>query len=171
VPEQLLTILKLCLLALIYLFFLRVLRAVWAEVGPLRAAAGSASPPVAAAAPSGRRGSRPPKAGRGGRTRSSRKQPAAPTRLVTVEPVGRAGAEFALGPELTVGRAAGCSLVFDERFVSQVHCRIFLRDGAVFVEDLGSTNGTWVNGARVVGQMPARLGDRVQVGNVVLEVR
>jgi hypothetical protein len=170
VPEQLLTILKLCLLALVYLFFLRVLRAVWAEVGPLRAAAGTAPAPVAAAAP-GRRGARSAKAGRGGRTRSSRKQPAAPTRLVTVEPAGRAGAEFALGPELTVGRAAGCSLVFDERFVSQVHCRIFLRDGSVFVEDLGSTNGTWVNGARVVGQMPARLGDRVQVGNVVLEVR
>jgi len=171
VPEQLLTILKLCLLALVYLFFLRVLRAVWAEVGPLRAAAGAASPPVAAAAPPGRRGARTPKAGRGGRTRSSRRQPAAPTRLVTVEPAGRAGTEFALGPELTIGRAAGCSLVFDERFVSQVHCRIFLRDGSVFVEDLGSTNGTWVNGARVVGQMPARLGDRVQVGNVVLEVR
>jgi pSer/pThr/pTyr-binding forkhead associated (FHA) protein len=90
---------------------------------------------------------------------------------VTVEPVARAGLEVALGPEITVGRAAGCSMVFDERFVSQVHCRIFLRDGSVFVEDLGSTNGTWVNGARVVGQMPARLGDRVQIGNVVLEVR
>ncbi len=70
-----------------------------------------------------------------------------------------------------MGRAPGCSLVFDEQFVSQVHSRIFVRDGSVFVEDLGSTNGTWVNGTRAVGQMPARLGDRVQVGNVVMEVR
>ena len=61
--------------------------------------------------------------------------------------------------------------MFDEQYVSQVHSRIFTRDGSVFVEDLGSTNGTWVNGARAVGQMPARLGDRVQVGNVVMEVR
>ena len=61
--------------------------------------------------------------------------------------------------------------MFDEQFVSQVHSRIFVRDGSVFVEDLGSTNGTWVNGTRAVGQMPARLGDRIQVGNVVMEVR
>ena len=167
-PEQLLTVLKLCLLALVYLFFLRVLRAVWAEVGPLRAATGAA--PAAAPTPAGGRRTGRGKAARA-RTRSSRRQPASPTRLVTVAPAARAGAEFGLGPELTVGRAAGCSLVFDERFVSQVHCRVFVRDGAVFVEDLGSTNGTWVNGARVVGQMPARLGDRIQVGNVVLEVR
>ena len=171
-PEQLLTVLKLCLLALLYLFFLRVLRAVWAEVGPLRAATGqvprSAGAPAAAEPPAaGRRG----RSARAGRSRSSRRQPSVPTRLVTVEPPSRAGAEAALGPELTIGRAAGCSMVFDERFVSQVHCRVFVRDGAVFVEDLGSTNGTWVNGARVVGQMPARLGDRIQVGNVVLEVR
>jgi pSer/pThr/pTyr-binding forkhead associated (FHA) protein len=88
-----------------------------------------------------------------------------------VEPQARAGAEFPLGPDLTVGRAPGCNLVFDEQYVSQVHTRVFTRDGSVFVEDLGSTNGTWVNGARAVGQMPARLGDRIQIGNVVMEVR
>ena len=88
-----------------------------------------------------------------------------------VEPAGRAGAEFPLGQELTVGRAAGCSISLDEQYVSQVHSRIFVRDGSVFVEDLGSTNGTWVNGTRAVGQMPARLGDRIQIGNVVMEVR
>ena len=70
-----------------------------------------------------------------------------------------------------MGRSPGCSLVFDEQYVSQVHARVFVREGGAFVEDLGSTNGTWVNGSRVVGQMPARLGDRVQVGNVVMEVR
>jgi pSer/pThr/pTyr-binding forkhead associated (FHA) protein len=161
VPEQLLTVLKLCLLALLYLFFLRVLRAVWTEVNPPRATAVDRAPvPVAAAAPSTK--------GRAGRGR--RKQ-TFPTRLVVVEPAGRAGTEYPLGPELTIGRAPGCSMVFDEQYVSQVHARIFVRDGSVFVEDLGSTNGTWVNGARAVGQMPARLGDRVQVGNIVMEVR
>ena len=61
--------------------------------------------------------------------------------------------------------------MFDEQYVSQVHSRVFIRDGSVFVEDLGSTNGTWVNGARAVGQMPARPGDRIQIGNVILELR
>ncbi|MBS1837046.1 MAG: FHA domain-containing protein [Actinobacteria bacterium] len=159
-PEQLLTVLKLCLLALLYLFFLRVLRAVWTEVNPPKVA--PTRKPAAPVAPSTR--------ARRGAARARRK-PAVPTRLVVVEPSARVGAEFALGPDLTVGRAPGCDLVFDEQYVSQVHTRIFSRDGAVFVEDLGSTNGTWVNGARAVGQMPARLGDRIQVGNVVMEVR
>ena len=164
-PEQLLTVLKLCLLALLYLFFLRVLRAVWTEVNPPKTATAA---PVAAAAPTGSARARRAAARSTGR---SRRKEAVPTRLVVVEPAARQGAEFALGPDMTVGRAAGCNLVFDEQYVSQVHTRIFSRDGSVFVEDLGSTNGTWVNGSRAVGQMPARLGDRIQIGNVVMEVR
>ncbi len=161
-PEQLLTVLKFCLLALLYLFFLRVLRAIWSEVSPRPASVVDAG--AVAAAPAGP-GAKAPRS-----TRKVRRN-ATPSELVVVEPAVRAGARAALGPDLTVGRAAGCSLVFDERYVSQVHARIFVRDGSVFVEDLGSTNGTWVNGARVVGQMPARLGDRIRVGNVGMEVR
>ena len=161
-PEQLLTVLKFCLLALLYLFFLRVLRAIWSEVSPRPASVVDAG--AVAAAPSAR-GAKVPRA-----TRKVRRA-ATPSELVVVEPAARAGARATLGPDLTVGRAAGCSLVFDERYVSQVHARVFVRDGAAFVEDLGSTNGTWVNGSRVVGQMPARPGDRIQVGNVVMEVR
>ena len=163
-PEQLLTVLKLCLLALLYLFFLRVLRAVWTEVNPPKAASASTpAPPI----PGGGRARRAAARG-GGRVR---RKDVVPTRLVVVEPTARHGVEFALGPDMTVGRAAGCDLVFDEQYVSQVHTRIFSRESSVFVEDLGSTNGTWVNGTRAVGQMPARLGDRIQIGNVVMEVR
>ncbi len=165
--EQLLTVLKLCLLALLYLFFLRVLRAVWSEVNPPKLATAEAA--------TGRRSTSPkaPKAkgAKAPKSTKARRGPSVPTRLVLIEPAERAGAEFALGPELTVGRAGGCSIVLDEQYVSQVHCRIFVRDGSVFAEDLGSTNGTWVNGSRAVGQMPARLGDRIQIGNVVMEVR
>jgi len=171
VSEQLLTVLKLCLLALLYLFFLRVLRAVWSEVNPPRAAADVAAAP---AAPTGRRRKRAPKVAkppRPAKGAKARRGSASPTTLVLVEPATRAGTEFALGPELTIGRAGGCSIVLDEQYVSQVHSRLFLRDGSAFVEDLGSTNGTWVNGTRAVGQMPARVGDRIQVGNVVMEVR
>lgn len=161
--EQLLTVLKLCLLALLYLFFLRVLRAVWTEVNPPRPATADLGGVPRKAAKQ-----KSPKV-KSSKTR--RRAPAVPTRLVIVEPAARAGAEFALGPELTIGRAAGCSIVLDEQYVSQVHTRVFIRDGSVFAEDLGSTNGTWVNGSRAVGQMAARLGDRIQVGNVVMEVR
>ncbi|HPU40542.1 MAG TPA: FHA domain-containing protein [Microthrixaceae bacterium] len=163
-PEQLLTVLKLCLLALLYLFFLRVLRAVWTEVNPPKAVATPPAPPTGTGSARSRRS-----AARS--TARARRKEVVPTRLVVVEPGARAGVEYALGPDMTVGRAQGCNLVFDEQYVSQVHTRIFSRDGSVFVEDLGSTNGTWVNGSRAVGQMPARLGDRIQIGNVVMEVR
>ncbi|MGB6057039.1 MAG: FHA domain-containing protein [Microthrixaceae bacterium] len=165
--EQLLTILKLCLLALLYLFFLRVLRAVWTEVSPPRVPA--PGPASATGRVSSKRASRPAKAAKPAKSR--RRVPAAPSRLVVVEPPERAGIEYPLGSEVTIGRASGCNIVLDEQYVSQVHTRLFTREGSIFAEDLGSTNGTWVNGARAVGQMPARLGDRLQIGNVVLEVR
>jgi hypothetical protein len=165
VSEQVLTVLKLCLLALLYLFFLRVLRAVWTEVNPPRPA-----PEAVQAAPRAR-GAGPARPSRQRPNRTRRGAPPTPTRLVAVEPAERSGIEFPLIDEMTVGRAGGCSVVLDEQYVSQVHARIFMRDGSVFVEDLGSTNGTWVNGSRAVGQMPARPGDRIQVGNVVMEVR
>lgn len=159
-PEQLLTVLKICLLVLLYLFFLRVLRAVWAEVNGPKLATES-QPAAAAPAPS---------KGRSRSQRSSRRS-ATPTKLAVVEPLARASADFPIGPEVTIGRSAGCSIVFDEQYVSSVHTRVFAREDQVFVEDLGSTNGTWVNGVRAVGQMPVRVGDRVQIGNVILELR
>ncbi|MFM7063812.1 MAG: FHA domain-containing protein [Actinomycetes bacterium] len=165
-PEQLLTILKLCLLALLYLFFLRVLRAVWTEVNPPKLpAADGAAPPVAAptSAP------RMPKAPKVPNTR--KKAPAVPTVLVATAPPGRAGSQWSLAQELVAGRHAGCNVVLDEQYVSQQHAKFFVRSGAAFVEDLGSTNGTWVNGERATGQRPVRPGDQVQIGNVVLEVR
>jgi len=73
-------------------------------------------------------------------------------------------------PELTIGRAPGCHVsVADDTFASSLHARVFGRDGGVFVEDLGSTNGTYVNGARLAGPTVLRPGDQVQVGNTVLE--
>ena len=156
--EQLLNILKLCLLALVYLFLVRVVRAVWAEVSPPaadgRRRRGAA--PVAAPAPA------PP---RGRRTRGS------PTELVAVEPPDQVGRRYPLGDEITVGRAAGCQVTVDDTYVSQLHARVFTRDGQLFVEDLGSTNGTYLNRVKVAGPMVMQKGDRLQVGNTVLEVR
>jgi pSer/pThr/pTyr-binding forkhead associated (FHA) protein len=166
--EQLLTILKLCLLAVLYLFFLRVLRAVWVEVNgpkqPARATAvaagrvpvGPAAGPVAPATttdPKGRRG---------------RKGKA--TQLTVVEPADQRGRVFPVAEELTVGRAAGCGVTIDDTYASQLHARLFRRDGQVFVEDLGSTNGTFLNDAKVTGPSAMGRGDRLKVGNTVLEL-
>jgi pSer/pThr/pTyr-binding forkhead associated (FHA) protein len=57
-----------------------------------------------------------------------------------------------------------------DTFVSQLHARIYVREGRPFVEDLGSTNGTFLNRTRLSQTMPLHRGDRVQVGQTVLEV-
>ena len=142
-PESLLTILKFLFLALVWLFFARVLRAVQTELKPVAVADG------ASAAPS--RGS--------------------VAHLKVVEPVDKRGQVFDLGDELTVGRAGGCQIALeDDKTVSQLHARVFRRDGRVYVEDLGSTNGTYLNAKKVAAPVALHRGDRLQVGRTVLEV-
>jgi len=160
VSEQLLTILKLCLLALLYLFFFRVLRAVWAELRP---------PKLVAATP---RAAAPAAGGRAARKAAKRQAEVAPSppRLVVVEPADQRGRAFPLGPEVTVGRAAGCQITLDDTYASQIHARVFQRDGQYLVEDLGSTNGTYLNRHKVAGPMVVHPGDRLQIGNTVLEL-
>jgi pSer/pThr/pTyr-binding forkhead associated (FHA) protein len=153
VSEQLLTILRFALLALLYLFFLRVLRAVWAEIrGPRVSTRRQRAAAVAAPAPS----------------KKARKS--GEPHLLVVEPVAQRGRTFPLGQELTVGRAAGCQVTLDDTYVSQLHARVFARDGQYLVEDLGSTNGTYLNRNRVTGAIVMKRGDRLQVGNTVMEL-
>ena len=157
VSDQLLLVLKLCLLALLYLFFFRVVRAVWAELRPLpQIPAGATTPPVVAP------------------TRKRRKESsdAVPTRqLVVREPVELSGKAWALAGEVSIGRAAGCQVTIDDTYASQIHARIFNRDNQWQIEDLGSTNGTWLNRHKVAGPMVIKPGDVVQIGNTVMEMQ
>jgi pSer/pThr/pTyr-binding forkhead associated (FHA) protein len=89
---------------------------------------------------------------------------------VIVEPSEQRGRTIPLTGEVTVGRAAGCEVTIDDTYASQLHARLFLRDGQVFVEDLGSTNGTYLNRQKVSGPMVMQHGDRLQVGNTVMEL-
>ncbi|HVF76021.1 MAG TPA: FHA domain-containing protein [Acidimicrobiales bacterium] len=149
-PEDLLTILKFVFLALVWLFFARVLRAVWAELSPAAVA-----PPASAsaAAPASPRGT------------------TAPARVKVVDPPDRRGRMYDLADEVTIGRASGCQIALeDDKAVSQLHARLFRRDGRLYLEDLGSTNGTYLNAKKVAGPVALARGDRVQVGRTVLEV-
>jgi hypothetical protein len=151
--EQLLNVFKLCLLVLLYLFFARVLRAVWAELR---------EPKPVVVAPAAVAASPPP---------SNPKRSAARPRLVVVSPPELADTAYELIEELTIGRAAGCHISLDDRFISQVHARMFLRDGQCFIEDLGSTNGTFLNENKVAGPSVVKRGDRVKIGNFLMELQ
>ncbi len=154
-PEPLLGLLKLCALALLYLFFLRVLRAVWAEVSPKVATVG---------APDVR-----PKQRRSARSGGVRR-PKGSRRLVVLEPRERKGHGWDLGQELTIGRAAGCQITLEDSYVSQLHARVFVREGVPYVEDLGSTNGTYLNTRKVSSAIPMRQGDQLKIGSTLMEV-
>lgn len=159
--SPLLTILKYVFLAVLYLFFLRVLRAVWIELRePKIATIERAVPaddtilvPTATAA-------------------GTVSLPAGPFEaLVELTPEGAELRRFPLGNETSLGRSPGCGIALPEdTFVSQVHARVFRRDGLVWVEDLGSTNGTYLNGARVGPPQAMQAGDRLQIGRTVVEL-
>jgi pSer/pThr/pTyr-binding forkhead associated (FHA) protein len=87
-----------------------------------------------------------------------------------VEPQERRGQTFQLADEVTVGRAAGCGVRLEDAYTSSIHARLFRRNGSLWVEDLGSTNGTWVNAERISSAMKLGKGDLLQVGGTVFEV-
>lgn len=169
--DSVLTVLKLAFLAGLYLFLARVVRAVWVEIhaerGSLaervRSGSEGASAPAATEAMSSAR-ERPvePK-------KSKRQTPSFTLKIV--EPPERRGRTFPMTEEMTIGRAAGCAVSIEDPLISQLHARIFRRDGQFFIEDLGSTNGTFLNRKRVGGPIPMSVSDRVAMGDTVLEVK
>lgn len=70
----------------------------------------------------------------------------------------------------SIGRDVNNSIVIDDTFVSAEHALLTFRGRAWYVEDRGSTNGTWLNGRRVEGLLPLGYGDEIQVGQVRLRL-
>jgi FHA domain len=80
------------------------------------------------------------------------------------------GATFALDAITSLGRDVNNSIVIDDDFVSATHAALTYRGRAWYVEDLGSTNGTFVNGSQIDGLAPLAFGDEVQVGQARLRL-
>lgn len=74
---------------------------------------------------------------------------------------------YELEEDTTIGRGGKCGLCVDDRYLSQKHCRIFKRDGSFYIEDLDSTNGTFLNGEQL-GEEAVELfdGDKLGFGRV-----
>jgi pSer/pThr/pTyr-binding forkhead associated (FHA) protein len=155
VSDQLLNTLKVALLGLLYLFFARVLWAVWTEVRVPTAPGLTASRLKKRSAP------------RSGKQAAL----ATPSKLLMVEPPSMRGSTLSLDDEVLVGRSGECNVTLaDDPFVSTKHARFFRSGDNWFVEDLGSTNGTLVNAVRIGAAQMLRADDRVQTGSAVFEV-
>jgi len=147
---------RLAFLALLWLFVLSAVRAVRADLfGPTRRQQRRTNAPRASAPP-------PPPRNRRGR---------APTKLVVTAGTLR-GTTIPLGHgPLTIGRAGESTLVLDDDFASAHHARLIPSDGQWLVEDLGSTNGTYLDRAKVTRPIPVPVGAPVRIGKTVMELR
>ena len=90
-------------------------------------------------------------------------------RLVVLESPSRepaAGSVFRLDAVTGLGRDVNNAIVLDDDFVSANHAALTYRGRAWYLEDLGSTNGTYVNGNQIEGLVPVAFGDEIQLGPV-----
>jgi pSer/pThr/pTyr-binding forkhead associated (FHA) protein len=142
-------------IVLIFLFFLRVIRAVWVEVSP--------------ATIRKTRSERRQERDADHPDRASQRRKALVLRIV--EPQDREGQTFDLDDELTIGRASGCGVSTpDDIYTSTLHARLFRHNDQLWVEDLGSTNGTYINSEKIAQAQRLGKGDVLQVGSTVFEV-
>jgi Inner membrane component of T3SS, cytoplasmic domain len=128
-------------------------------------------------------GSSPGKPGR--RTRAARARSAPPARAprparpgraapqqLMVTAGGLAGTSVSLADQqITIGRANDATLVLDDDYASTRHARLFPQDGQWIVEDLGSTNGTYLDRQKVTQPTPVPIGVPIRIGKTVLELR
>ncbi len=82
-----------------------------------------------------------------------------------------ASKRYNLGTETIFGRDTGCQICLDDEFVSQLHARVVNSQGRYILEDLGSTNGTYVNGRKIKDPVDLRHGDRIKIGGILMEFR
>ncbi|MEU1535229.1 FHA domain-containing protein FhaB/FipA [Streptomyces fagopyri] len=171
--ELTLTVMRLGFLAVLWLFVIVAVQVIRSDLfgtrvtqrGSRRDAARPQQAARQAAAPPPQRQQAPP--GGGGRQRRG-----APTKLVVSEGT-LTGTTVALqGQTITLGRAHDSTIVLDDDYASSRHARIYPdRDGQWIVEDLGSTNGTYLDRSRLTTPTPIPLGAPIRIGKTVIELR
>jgi pSer/pThr/pTyr-binding forkhead associated (FHA) protein len=113
----------------------------------------------------------PPRAAAPQRPKPQRPGRGAPRFLVVTEG-GLSGVSIDLADQqITLGRANDATLVLNDDYASTHHARIFPQDGQWIVEDLGSTNGTYLDRQKVIRPTPVPVGVPIRIGKTVLELR
>jgi pSer/pThr/pTyr-binding forkhead associated (FHA) protein len=156
--EIALTVIKVLYLALLWLFILSVVSVIRSDLF------GKTVPTPDQPQPQELESPPPP-------PRKSRRQRGEP-RIFTITQGSQAGqsAELAAGV-IMIGRGADCQLILDDDYVSTRHARIASSGDQWFVEDLGSTNGTYIGSHRLTQPTTLQLGSKVRIGKTTLELR
>ncbi|HLT97638.1 MAG TPA: FHA domain-containing protein [Acidimicrobiia bacterium] len=93
------------------------------------------------------------------------------TKVVIVRSDSQAGLDFTVTDATVLGRSEEADVVLDDPYASEFHLRLVASEDGLTLHDLGSTNGTYLNGRRVTAPAELRRGDAVQVGKTVMEIR
>jgi len=91
--------------------------------------------------------------------------------IVFVRSESQAGESYVIKDALTLGRSPDADVLLDDPYASEFHLRLISEDDRLTLHDLGSTNGTYLNGRRVTNPVVLRKSDSLQVGKTVIEVR
>ncbi|MGE7384924.1 FHA domain-containing protein FhaB/FipA [Streptomyces sp. NPDC004126] len=111
-------------------------------------------------------------AGRQAAPPQQRQRRGAPTKLVVSEGTLTGTTVALAGQTITLGRAHDSTIVLDDDYASSRHARIYPdRDGQWIVEDLGSTNGTYLDRTRLTTPTPIPPGAPIRIGKTVIELR
>lgn len=131
-----------------------------------RGAAGAPAPASVSASSS----AAPASAGSGGNTTGQQPVRPLPTQLHITEGPLRGSVVDLHGAPLLLGRAQEADLVLDDDYVSGRHARLFPQGSRWFLEDLGSTNGTYVAGSQLTRTVAVDPGTAIRIGKTVLEL-
>jgi hypothetical protein len=179
VSELTLLVLQLGFLLLLWVFVFSIVYALRSDLFGQRvrkfpdAAAAAAAPaaPAPAAFPSPQAASAPTEAVNQPPAASDHASTDNATRLV-ITSGAKAGAEFPLGrDEITIGRSSDSAIIIRDDYTSTHHARLMLWNGRWMIQDLDSTNGTFLDGSRVTVPTPVPLGATVKVGATTFELR
>ncbi|MCP9945532.1 FHA domain-containing protein [Streptomyces somaliensis] len=161
--ELTLTVMRLGFLAVLWLFVIVAVQVIRSDLFGTRVTQRGSRREGARPQQGGRQGAAPPQ---------QRQRRGAPTKLVVSEGT-LTGTTVALqGQTITLGRAHDSTIVLDDDYASSRHARIYPdRDGQWIVEDLGSTNGTYLDRTRLTAPTPIPLGAPIRIGKTVIELR
>jgi pSer/pThr/pTyr-binding forkhead associated (FHA) protein len=161
-----LTLIRLGFLAVLWLFVIAAVGVVRTDLFGSAASARRQRRQRAATRPKPPAPAKPPK-----KSRPASGRGAPQHLLVTAGALAGTTLDLASGQQITIGRADDATLVLNDDYASTRHARLFPQDGQWIVEDLGSTNGTYLDRQKVTQPTPVPVGVPIRIGKTVLELR